>query len=104
VKQTEIDINTLTQILQNPIVLGALIGLIRNIGGYIYNCFEAKKLLQYNGMQLLETLALWETFFLALSGVAGLPTSTTVTLTTIIDIIRTVRKAITSNQTTKTTP
>jgi hypothetical protein len=81
-------------ILQNPVLLGLIFAIIRNIGGYAYNCFAAKKLLPYSASMLLETLTLYETFFIALSGLADLPASWAVTLTVAVDMIRSVKKAV----------
>ena len=84
----------IVEILKNPVILAALIAVIRNVGGYIYNCFEAKKVLTYNASDFLVTLGIWETFFVALNAVGGLPTTWTLALTTIVDVVRSLKAAI----------
>lgn len=91
-------------ILQNPALLGLLFAIIRNIGGYAYNCFAAKKLLPYSASMFLETLALYETFFIALGGLADLPANHYVTISVVLDVIRSVKKAVQENVSNVPTP
>jgi hypothetical protein len=88
-------INSVLDILrQNPILLGFIIGILRNIIGYTVECFNAKKIVKYEGMKLLETLALYEGFFIALGSVANLPATWTTIAALAVDMIRSVKKAI----------
>jgi hypothetical protein len=89
-------------ILQNPMFVAAILAVIRNLGGYIYNCFEAKKLLQYDAGQFLVTLGLWETVFVILAGGANLNSETTAVIAIALDFIRGLKTAISG--TTTSTP
>ena len=91
-----IDFSTLQAILANPIVLAAIIAVLRNLGGYAYNCFEAKKILPYSASQFLVTLGLWETVFVSAMGVASIDTQTTTLLGFFVDIVRGLKTAITN--------
>jgi hypothetical protein len=92
---TLIDFSSIQAILANPIVLAAIFAVLRNLGGYIYNCFEAKKILPYSASQFLVTLGLWETLFIGLAGVANLDITTTAAITFGLDFIRGLKTAIT---------
>ena len=88
---------TIIDILQqNPILLGLIIAIIRNIGGYIAECFNAKQLVRYEAMKLLETLTLYETFFITLGSIATLPSQYTTIVAVAVDMIRSVKKAVES--------
>jgi hypothetical protein len=93
---TTIDWTSVASILENPIILAALLAIIRNLGGYAYNCFEAKALLPYSASQFLVTLGLWETLFVALDGVVGLSATSTAIVTFALDFIRGLKTAITN--------
>jgi hypothetical protein len=84
----------LIDILKNPVLLAALIALIRNMGGYIYNSTEAKKLLPYQPSQLITTLGIYETVFLSLSAVPSIPVEWMPIVAVVVDIVRSFRKAI----------
>jgi hypothetical protein len=84
----------LVDILKNPLILGAIFAIVRNIGGYATACWTAKKLLPYSGYQLLETFSLFETFFVLLMGVASLPSESAATIAVIVDILRSLKKTI----------
>jgi hypothetical protein len=86
-------------ILQNPLFIGAVLALLRNIGGYLYNCFEAKKLLPYDASQLLLTMGLWETVFTIAMGSGYVDAQTTTILTLVLDWIRGLKTAISNNGT-----
>ncbi|MGA3192669.1 MAG: hypothetical protein ABSD73_09195 [Candidatus Bathyarchaeia archaeon] len=90
-------------ILQNPIFVAAILAVIRNLGGYIYNCFEAKKILPYSGSQFLVTFGLWETVFVILAGGANLNSETTAVIAIALDWIRGLKTAISSTNTSTTT-
>lgn len=77
----------------NPMLLGIIFAIARNIGGYLYNCAEARKFLPYSGVKMLETIALWESLLLILTG-AGVPTKWSVVITLGLDFLRSVRKAV----------
>lgn len=86
--------NVILDIVKNPIMLALIFAIIRNIGGYIVACFEAKKLLPYENAKFLKTLTLYEVFLVSLIGVASLPQQWAVTLTVIVDIIYSLKTAI----------
>jgi hypothetical protein len=94
--QSLIDFSTIQAILANPIVLAAILAVIRNIGGYIYNCLEAKQLLPYSASQFLVTLALWETLFVGLQGVGNLPPEIVTAIAFGLDFIRGLKTAVSS--------
>jgi hypothetical protein len=94
----------LLDVLKNPLIIGAILALIRNIGGYIYNCLEAGKILRYNGKDLLVTLGLWETFFTLFMGLGSFPLEYTTVVTAIIEAIRSFRNAVTGTSTDTTAP
>lgn len=81
-------------ILQNPLALGAIIAFIWNIGGYISASARAKKLEAYDKNKLIETLALFETVMLITQGVAGLPTSWATTISIIVNVVVSLKKAL----------
>lgn len=90
------ELNAILEILrQNPILLGLIFSIVRNIGGYIVECFNAKKLVPYEAMKLLETLTLYETFFIALGGIANLPATWTAIVAVAVDMLRSIKKAVT---------
>jgi len=89
----------LLDIVKNPAILAIIFAIIRNIGGYIYNCFEAKKLLPYSIADFLVTLGICETFFILLGGVASLDTNSVAVVTVIVDVIRSFRQALTAPKT-----
>jgi len=80
--------------LKNPALLALLFVIIRNIGGYLTACFKAKELIPYESMQFLETLTLYETFFIGLSQVPSMPLHWTATLTVLVDVLRSFKEAI----------
>jgi hypothetical protein len=84
-------------LLQNPIFIAALLAVIRNLGGYAYNCFEAKQLLPYSASQFLVTLGLWETIFVIALGSGSLDVSETTVVTLALDWIRGLKTAIDNN-------
>jgi hypothetical protein len=84
----------LQDILKNPALLALFFAIMRNIGGYVYNCFTAKKLVPYSATMLLETLALYETFFIAFGSLTSLPAESYVVITVIVDVVRSLKKAI----------
>jgi hypothetical protein len=97
---TDIIFQVLTIFQQNPILLGLLISVIRNIGGYLTECFTQHKIVQYQGAKLLETFTLYETFFVAAGQVGGLSNGYTVILAVAVDIVRSLKKGvITAKQT-----
>jgi hypothetical protein len=82
------------EIAQNPILFALLISIARNIGGWITTCFKQRKLVPWDKVQFLETLSLYETFFITLGGLANLPNSWTVPLTVIVDALRSLKAGI----------
>jgi len=80
--------------LKNPALLALFFVIIRNIGGYLTASFKAKKLIPYDGMQFLETLTLYETFFIGLSQIPTMPIHWTATLTVLVDVIRSFKEAL----------
>ncbi len=99
-----IDNLLLLDVLKNPAILAAILAIIRNIGGYIYNCLEAKHVLPYSASDLLVTLGVWETFFITLNGVASLPVEYTTAITALIEAIRNFRNAISGTPTSPNPP
>jgi hypothetical protein len=93
----------LANILSNPLLFGLLVSIVRNIGGYFTECFRAHRLLPYSGSKLLETLTLYETFFVTLGGMAGLPSSYVVPITAALDVLRSFRKVV-EDQTSASAP
>jgi len=83
-----------TAVLTNPAFIAAIFAVIRNVGGYAYNCFEAKKILPYSASQFLVTLGVWETLFVLLSSGAGLDTATTAALAIVLDFLRSLKTTI----------
>ena len=77
----------------NPVLLGLLFGIIRNLGGYLYNGFKTGQW-TYQKEQLFATLTLYETFFIGLQGIAGLSSSATVALTVAVDIVKSLKNAM----------
>jgi hypothetical protein len=90
-------------ILKNPVLLAAIIAIVRNILGYATECFNAKKLLPYSATKFLETLTLYETFFIILGGIASTPETWTAGITVAIDVLRSVKKAVELSTTAATT-
>lgn len=88
----------LLDFLKNPALLAVLFAIVRNLGGYIYNCFEAKKVLPYSASDFLVTLGIWETFFILLGGLASMDTNSMATLTVIVDVMRSFRQAMTQKK------
>jgi len=92
------DATFILDILKNPIVLAALLAVVRNLTGYVANIFKARSknepLPPYNASQLLETFALWEGLFILLQGVGSLPATWTVVVTMGADILRSFQKAV----------
>ena len=84
----------LLDILKNPVLLGLLFAIIRNLGGYITECFRAKKLVPYSKSSLLETMSLYETFFITLGGVASVPQNWVAVITVLVDVIRSFKKVV----------
>lgn len=88
----------LLDILKNPIVLAAILAVVRNLTGYIANIFKARQkgepLPPYQASQLLETFTLWEGLFILLQGVGSLPTNWTVALVLGADILRSFKKVL----------
>src|SRR4030042_4636129 len=82
-------------IISNPLAMGAIITLVWNLGGYIQHITGAKALEKYELIQLVETLVLFETVFIAVSGVAGLPTSWSTVIGLIVAVVRSLKKAFT---------
>jgi len=81
-------------ILQNPLALGAIMAFIWNIGGYISASARARKLEAYDKNKFIETLALFETAMIITQGVASLPTSWATTLSIIVNILVSLKKAL----------
>jgi hypothetical protein len=88
--------NLLKITLENPILIGFIFAIIRNIGGYVVECFQAKKLLPYSGQAALKTLTLYETFFIALNGAVGVDMEITAISALAVDIIHSIKAAIES--------
>jgi len=84
----------LLDILKNPILLGLIFAIIRSLGGYLTECFREKKLVSYNASKLLETLTLYETFFITLNGVASVPQTWTASIVVLVDVIRSFKKVV----------
>jgi hypothetical protein len=78
----------ISAIVNNPALFAAVIALIRNLGGYIVKLLHIRGFEKWDKMQALETLALYETFFLALQGIAGIPGQYTAIIVVILDAIR----------------
>lgn len=82
-----VDMSIVITALQNPAVIGIIIAIIYNIGGYITACFRAKTLLAYDKFQLFTTLGLFETLFILLQGLGGLDTGIVTTIAVILNVI-----------------
>ena len=78
----------------NPLLLGLLIGVVRNIGGYASACIQAGKLVAYEKKKLLETLVLYETFFIAFLAVGNLPEIWAIGIAVALDGLRSLKKTI----------
>jgi len=85
----------LRELAQNPVLFAAIISIVRNILGYFTASTAARKFVNYEPAQLLETLLLWETLLIILIGFANLPASYAVGIGLILDFVRSFRKAIT---------
>jgi hypothetical protein len=81
-------------IADNPALIGALVALAWNFGGYITRLAQVRKIEKYEWLQLAESLALFETLFLILQGIGGLPAQWTVVISVTLAFIRSVKKAI----------
>lgn len=81
-------------LLQNPLFIAAVLAIIRNVGGYIYNSIEAKKVLPYDKAAFFVTLGLWETIFIIVMGSGTLDAQTTIVITIVLDWIRGLKTAI----------
>jgi len=84
----------LLDVLKNPVLLAALIALIRNVGGYVTSMLGVKKYVPWEPVKFGETLALYETFFVALSAVPSLPVEWIAIVAISVDVVRSFKKAI----------
>lgn len=84
----------LLDVLRNPVLLAALIALIRNIGGYVTSMLGVKKYVPWEPVKFGETLALYETFFVALSAIPSLPVEWIAVVAIVVDITRSIKKAL----------
>ena len=85
----------LLDLLKNPVLIAALIALVRTTGGYVYTMIEAKKFMHFDLVQLGANLGVYETVFLTLSAVPSMPTEWIATLAVVVDVVRSFRKAVT---------
>lgn len=69
-------------LLNNPLLIAAVLAVVWNIAGYIAQMLKIKKLEPYEVTKLAETLVLFESVFVIMSTIAGIP----VTWTTIAAI------------------
>jgi len=83
----------LLDFLKNPILLALLFAVVRNIGGYLTAIFKEKKPLKYEPAKFLETLTLYETFFVALMGLTSLPVEYVAGIVVLVDVLRSVKEA-----------
>ena len=85
----------LLDLLKNPVLIAALIALVRTTGGYVYTMIEAKKFMHFDLVQLGANLGVYETVFLTLGVVPSMPTEWVATLAIVVDVVRSFRKAVT---------
>ena len=81
-------------LIENPVLLGALLAIIRNVGGYITHLASTKKLEPWEPLKFVETLLLYETFINLLLLVPGMPTTWATALTVLIDQIRALKNSL----------
>jgi len=84
-------------LLNNPLLLAAILAVIWNIGGYIAQLLKIKKLEPYEVTKLAETLVLFEAVFLILSTVAGIPTKYVAVAAIAVVAIRSLKSALDNN-------
>lgn len=93
----------LQAITANPILMGALLTLIFNIGGYIGSMLKVKGVEPYDKFKALETLALFETIFIGLQGVAGIDAQYVAVIAIVINVIYSLKKTLAAPTTKSTT-
>jgi len=81
----------------NPQVLAAILAIVYNIGGYASQLLKIKQLEKYEVTKLAETLVMFETLFLVLSTIGGLPIKYTAVLVIAVAVVRSVKSALDNN-------
>jgi hypothetical protein len=78
----------------NPVIMGAVLTLVFNIGGYIGAMLKVKSFESYDKYKALETLALFETVFIALQGVVGIDSKWVAVIAIAVNVIYGLKKAL----------
>ena len=81
----------------NPLIIAAILAIIYNLGGYIAQILKVKQLEKYEVAKLGETLVLFETLFLVLSTVGGLPVKYTAIIVIAVAVVRSLKSALDKN-------
>lgn len=71
----------------NPLLLGAILAIIYNIAGYIMSMLKIKAVESYQLAELGKTLVLFESLFLLLSQLGGLPVKYTTAITIVLAVV-----------------
>lgn len=86
----------IADILSNPVILAFILSTIRAIGGYITELIAsyAKKqpLERFKLTKYGETLAIYETFLVALTQIPNMPLYLAVIMAVVVDIVRKIQK------------
>ena len=78
----------------NPMVLAAILAVIYNIGGYVAQLLKVKQIEKYEVAKLGETLVIFETLFVVLSTVGGLPVKYTAVIVIAVAVVRSLKSAL----------
>ena len=94
-------VEILDMLLNNPLLLAAILAVIWNIGGYVAQLLKIKKLEPYEVTKLAETLVLFEAIFLIMSTVAGISVMWTTVAAIAVVTVRSLKSALDKNTATK---
>jgi len=94
-------VEILDVLLNNPLLLAAILAVIWNIGGYVAQLLKIKKLEPYEVTKLAETLVLFEAIFLIMSTVAGISVMWTTVAAIAVVTVRSLKSALDKNTATK---
>lgn len=93
-------VEILDVLLNNPLLIAAILAVIWNIGGYIAQLLKIKKLEPYEVTKLAETLVLFEAVFIIMS-TAGISTTWTAVAAIAVVTVRSIKSAIDKNTASK---
>ncbi len=100
-RQIKVQVKKMAEILDillnNPLLLAAILAVIWNIGGYVAQLLKIKKLEPYEVTKLAETLVLFEAVFLIMSTLVGIPITWTAIAAIAVMTIRSLKSAIDKN-------